>query len=249
MKRAVKSGDGAGDPRTLTAALAHEFAEPALLKTALTHPSAISVTRPRRGRKAASKADGEMSADNQRLEFLGDRVLGIVIAEMLFHAFPDEDEGALARRLAALVKQDSLDAVAREIGLGRHLILSRGEEDGGGRDNPATLADACESVIGALYLDGGLEIARGFVERYWQPKMAAEAKPPQDAKTALQEWAQAAGLALPRYTVVKSEGPPHDPVFEVAVSVAGQEPASARGRSKRAAEQAAARTLLDRVSP
>jgi ribonuclease-3 len=247
MKRAVKSVDRAGDPRTLTVALAYDFKDSTLLKTALTHPSAISVTRPRRGRKAASKAEAEASADNQRLEFLGDRVLGIVIAEMLFHAFPDEDEGALARRLAALVKQDSLDAIAREIDLGRYLVLSRGEEDGGGRDNPATLADACESVIGALYLDGGLETARRFVEHYWRPKMDAEEKPPQDAKTALQEWAQAAGLALPRYTVVKSEGPPHDPVFEVSVMVIGQEPASARGRSKRAAEQAAARSLLDRV--
>jgi len=247
MKRAVKKVDGAGDPRTLIAALGYDFKDPTLLKTALTHPSAISVTRPRRGKKTPAKADAVASADNQRLEFLGDRVLGIVIAEMLFHAFPDEDEGALARRLAALVKQDSLDTVAREIDLGRYLVLSRGEEEGGGRDNPATLADACESVIGALYLDGGLEIARGFVEHYWRPKMDAEAKPPQDAKTALQEWAQAAGLALPRYTVVKSEGPPHDPVFEVAVNVIGQEPASARGRSKRAAEQAAARTLLDRV--
>jgi ribonuclease-3 len=240
----------------LTAAFGHDFKDPTLLRTALTHPSAISVTHPRRGKKPAPKSAGAKAAaaetiasvDNQRLEFLGDRVLGIAVAEMLFHAFPDEDEGALARRLAALVKQDSLDAVAREIELGRYLILSRGEEEGGGRGNPATLADACEAVIGALYLDGGLETARNFVERYWRPKMAAEAKPPQDAKTALQEWAQAAGLALPRYIVVKSEGPPHDPVFEVSVSVSGQEPASARGRSKRAAEQAAARTLLDRVS-
>lgn len=246
MKRGGQKAGGESDLLTLAATLGHEFKDPTLLKTAVTHPSAIATARPRRGRKTKAE-DMEASPDNQRLEFLGDRVLGLVISEMLFQAFPNEDEGALARRLAALVKQDSLDIVGREIELGRYLILSRGEEDGGGRDNPATLADACESVIGALYLDGGLETARRFVERYWRPKMAAEAKPPQDAKTALQEWAQAAGLALPRYTVVKSEGPPHDPVFEVAVSVAGQEPASARGRSKRAAEQAAARSLLDRV--
>ena len=254
MKRTGQRLDAESDRRALSVALGYAFKDPALLRTALTHPSAISATRPRRGKKPARSAgakagpaDMEASADNQRLEFLGDRVLGIVVAEMLFQAFPDEDEGALARRLAALVKQDSLDAIAREIELGRYLMLSRGEEEGGGRENPAMLADACEAVIGALYLDGGLETARRFIETYWQPKMAAEAKPPQDAKTALQEWAQAAGLALPRYTVVKSEGPPHDPVFEVAVSVAGQEPVSARGRSKRAAEQAAARTLLDRV--
>jgi ribonuclease-3 len=223
------------------AALDYSFEDSELLRVALMHPSAVSTGRGKRTKKH------ERGADNQRLEFLGDRVLGIVVAEMLFRAFPNEDEGALARRLAALVRQDSLDAVAREIALGGYLTISRGEEEGGGRDNPAILADACEALIGAVYLDGGLEIARRFVERHWRPKMNAEAKPPQDAKTALQEWAQAAGLALPLYTVVKSEGPPHDPVFEVEVTVAGQVPASARGRSKRAAEQAAARRLLDRV--
>jgi ribonuclease-3 len=233
------------DLRDLMTALDYAFKDPELLRVALMHPSALSTGRGKSRKKMEPKVG--RGADNQRLEFLGDRVLGIVVAEMLFRAFPDEDEGALARRLAALVKQDSLDAVAREIALGRYLTISRGEEEGGGRDNPAILADACEALMGAIYLDGGLEAARGFIVRHWRPKMDAEAKPPQDAKTALQEWAQAAGLALPLYTVVKSEGPPHDPVFEVEVTVAGQEPASARGRSKRAAEQAAARRLLDRV--
>jgi len=235
----------APDLRDLTAALDFVFKDQELLRIALLHPSAVSTGRGKRSKKPATKL--ERDADNQRLEFLGDRVLGIVIAEMLFRAFPGEDEGALARRLAALVRQDSLDAVAREIALGRYLTISRGEEEGGGRDNPAILADACEALIGAIYLDGGLEEARTFVERHWRPKMNAEETPPQDAKTALQEWAQAAGLALPLYTVVKSEGPPHDPIFEVEVTVAGQQPAAARGRSKRAAEQAAARLLLDRV--
>jgi ribonuclease-3 len=233
------------DLRELTAALDFTFNDPELLRVALLHPSAVSTGRGRRSKKLEPWIG--RGADNQRLEFLGDRVLGIVVAEMLFRAFPDEDEGALARRLAALVRQDSLDAVAREISLGRYLTISRGEEEGGGRDNPAILADACEALIGAIYLDSGLETARTFVERHWRPKMNAEEKPPQDAKTALQEWAQAAGLALPLYTVVKSEGPPHDPVFEVEVTVAGHLPASARGRSKRTAEQAAARQLLDRV--
>jgi ribonuclease-3 len=232
--------------RDLMTDLGIAFHDPDLLRIALTHPSAVTIGRPRRGAKPGTKRT-ERGADNQRLEFLGDRVLGLVVSEMLFRAFPFEDEGALARRLAALVRQDGLDAVAREIGLGRYLTISRGEAEGGGRDNPAILADACEAVIGALYLDGGLEAARSFIERNWQPKMAAEENPPMDAKTALQEWAQAAGLALPLYTVVKSEGPPHDPVFEVEVSVAGQDPVRARGRSKRAAEQAAARFLLDRV--
>ena len=235
----------APDLRDLMTALDYGFKDPELLRVALMHPSAVSTGRGKSRKKTEPRIG--RAADNQRLEFLGDRVLGIVVAEMLFRAFPDEDEGALARRLAALVKQDSLDAVAREIALGRYLTISRGEEEGGGRANPAILADACEALMGAIYLDGGLEAARAFVERHWAPKMNAEAKPPQDAKTALQEWAQAAGLALPLYTVVKSEGPPHDPVFEVEVTVAGYEPASARGRSKRAAEQAAAKRLLDRV--
>jgi ribonuclease-3 len=233
------------DLRDLATALDYTFKDPELLRIALLHPSAVSSGRGKRSKKSEPRIG--RGADNQRLEFLGDRVLGIVVAEMLFRTFPDEDEGALARRLAALVRQDSLDAVAREIALGRYLTISRGEEEGGGRDNPAILADACEALIGAIYLDGGLEAARIFVERHWRPKMNAEEKPPQDAKTALQEWAQAAGLALPLYTVVKSEGPPHDPVFEVEVMVVGQRPVSARGRSKRAAEQAAARQLLDRV--
>jgi ribonuclease-3 len=252
MPRAEKAGAGTTarretqpDPSDLMAALDYSFQDPEMLRVALMHPSAVSIGRGKRGKK--TPANAERGADNQRLEFLGDRVLGIVVAEMLFRAFPDEDEGALARRLAALVRQDSLDTVAREIALGRYLTISRGEEEGGGRENPAILADACEALIGAIYLDGGLESARRFVEQHWRPKMDAEAKPPQDAKTALQEWAQAAGLALPLYTVVKSEGPPHDPVFEVEVTVAGQQPASARGRSKRAAEQAAAKHLLDRV--
>lgn len=223
--------------------LGHDFARPALLELAMTHPSALGRTRAKGTRRGAAKA-----GDNQRLEFLGDRVLGLVIADMLFAAFPNEDEGALAKRLAALVRQEGLAVVARDLGLGRFLTLSKGEEESGGRDNPATLADACEAVIGALYLDGGIAPAAAFVERHWQPLMSAEASPPQDAKTALQEWAQAEGRNLPRYRVVRSDGPPHDPVFEVEVSVEGGTMSRGSGRSKRAAEQAAARELLSVVA-
>jgi ribonuclease-3 len=238
--------------KDLSALIGHAFARPELLEMAITHPSATGRGRPKgvkrspAQRKAGAKATAKL-ADNQRLEFLGDRVLGLIVAEMLFAAFPVEDEGALAKRLAALVRQEGLAQVAREMGLGRFLTLSRGEEESGGRDNPATLADACEAVIGALYLDGGIPAARGFIERHWQPMMSAEAIPPQDAKTALQEWAQAAGLSLPHYAVIRSEGPPHDPVFEVEASVSGHGPARGTGRSKRAAEQAAARELLSAV--
>lgn len=228
----------------------HVFQHPELLETALTHPSASGRNRARKPRRAAAAtAAGQRQADNQRLEFLGDRVLGLVVAEMLFEAFPGEDEGALAKRLAALVRQDGLAQVAQQIGLGRYLVLSRGEEDSGGRDNPATLADACEAVIGALYLDSGLGAARRFIEARWRPMMSAELAPPQDAKTTLQEWAQASGLNLPRYTVVRSEGPPHDPVFEVEAAVDGYPPTRGAGRSKRTAEQAAATQLLALVLP
>ena len=218
--------------------LGHRFSDLEFLRTALTHPSAL--TR-RTGRLGPRQKGGQ---DNQRLEFLGDRVLGLVVAEMLYRTFGKEDEGAMAKRLAALVRQEGLAHVARSIGLGSYLILSRGEAEGGGRDNSATLADACEAVIGAIYLDSGLDAARQFVERQWASLVAADANPPQDAKTALQEWAQAAGLPLPIYQVVESSGPPHDPTFTVEVHVTGKRAAKASGKSKRAAEQAAAASLM-----
>lgn len=230
--------------------IGHAFTRPELLVTAITHPSATGRGRAKRQRRSTKAAAIEAKqADNQRLEFLGDRVLGLIVAEMLFATFPVEDEGALAKRLAALVRQEGLAQVAHNLGFGRFLTLSKGEEESGGRDNPATLADACEAIIGALYLDGGIDCARLFVERHWRPMMSADLNPPQDAKTALQEWAQAAGLSLPRYTVIRSEGPPHDPVFEVEAGVSGHPPTRGTGRSKRAAEQAAATQLLALVRP
>jgi len=239
-------------PADLSALLGHAFARPELLETALTHPSATGRNRTKRVRRPTkvggeTRASAARVADNQRMEFLGDRVLGLIVAEMLFESFPDEDEGALAKRLASLVRQDGLALVAQALGLGRFLVLSKGEEESGGRDNPATLADACEAVIGALYLDAGIDAARRFVEAHWRPMMSADLAPPQDAKTALQEWAQAAGLNLPRYKVIRSEGPPHDPVFEVEVAVEGHSAKCGTGRSKRAAEQAAASQLLNLV--
>lgn len=237
-----KSGDAQLDDLMLV--LGHGFSDQDLLRTALTHPSALT----RRTGKTGPRQKG--GQDNQRLEFLGDRVLGLVVAEMLYRTFGKEDEGAMAKRLAALVRQEGLAHVASSIDLGRHLILSRGEADGGGRDNAATLADACEAIIGAIYLDAGLEAARKFVERHWAGLIAADVSPPQDAKTALQEWAQAAGLPLPVYQVVESSGPPHDPIFTVEVRVSGgKRTAQASGKSKRAAEQAAAASLIAELRP
>lgn len=217
----------------LAARLGHVFARPWLLHEALTHPS---------------MAGAGPGRTYERLEFLGDRVLGVIVADLLFHRFPDESEGDLARRHSALVRREALFEVAREIGLGSHLMLSKGEAESGGGDNPAILADACEAVIAALFLDGGLEAAARFVTAHWKERMEAEARPPRDAKTALQEWAQGAGKPLPSYRVVSTEGPPHEPVFAVELRVEGVEPVIARGPTKRAAEQAAAAILRDRLA-
>jgi ribonuclease-3 len=219
----------------------HRFVDPGLLREALTHPSASApgTGKSSRARPAARQRGYE------RLEFLGDRVLGLVVADLLYNAFPHEAEGALARRLAVLARKDTLASVATAAGLGPHLVLSKAEAQAGGRQNPTLLSDACEAVIGALYLDGGLAAAAGFIRRYWQPLMAAEARPPQDAKTALQEWAQGQGLPLPVYRTVRTEGPPHEPLFAVEVQVEGRPPVTGAGRTKRAAEQAAASQLFE----
>jgi ribonuclease-3 len=220
--------------RALSLALGHVFREPRLLTEALTHPSAA----PTRRRAMAF----------QRLEFLGDRVLGMAIAAMLFRRFPDEDEGDLARRQTALVRREALARVALTVGLDRALILAKGEEEGGGRANSAMLADACEAVLGAICADAGFDAAAAIVRAHWGPLLAEAAAPPLDAKTALQEWAQARGRPLPSYTVVSREGVAHEPRFLVAVTVAGEAPTTGSGASKRAAEQAAAAILLARVA-
>jgi ribonuclease III len=217
---------------TLAATLGYRFQRPELLAEALTHASAA--TRPSRG--------GEFS--NERLEFLGDRVLALVIAEMLFETFGRETEGALARRLAALTRKEALAEVGAALDLGSHLQMSKSEAETGGRSHPGLVADACEAVIGAVYLDGGLEAANGLIRRCWAPLIGEGSHPPQDAKTALQEWAQARGLPLPMYRVLETKGPAHSPVFIVEVRVEGWAPAGGSGRSKRSAEQEAATALL-----
>jgi ribonuclease III len=219
----------------LHATLGHVFSRPDLLTEALTHPSVVQGRAPRR------------ATPYERLEFLGDRVLGLVVADMLFHRFPDEAEGALARRHAALVRRETLARVAAEAGLDRHIVLSRGEEEAGGRGNPALLADACEALIGALFADAGFEVAAVFVRGRWEPLMEEATAPPKDAKTALQEWAQGRGRPLPAYTTVGMEGPPHDPIFSVSVAVEGEGEVVGHGPSKRTAEQAAAKAMLEKV--
>src|SRR6202046_675320 len=219
----------------LEAALGHRFDRTDLLDQALTHSSVNPQRSQRRG-----------GGSYERLEFLGDRVLGLVLAEMLLKAYPDEAEGALARRHAELVRKETLASVAGEVHLAQHVRLPAIEERDA-RSNPNLLADVCEAVIAALYLDGGFEVARGFINRHWQARMAAALAPPKDAKTALQEWAQGLGKKLPAYRLVKSEGPPHQPVFTVAVEVEGIEAVAASGASKRQAEAAAATLLLQQI--
>ena len=220
-----------GDLDKLAASIGHSFADPALLATALTHGST--------GRRR--QAPGQ---NYERLEFVGDRVLGLVVAERLYLMFPTEDEGAMAKRFAALVQRETVAEVGRDLGLGAFMRLSKAEESAGGRDNTAIIADCCEALIGALFIDGGLDAARGFVLTHWTPLIEADVRPPEEAKTALQEWAQGHGLPLPAYEPVSRSGPDHDPIFTVEVRVEGLPPTRGRGRSKRLAEQNAAARLL-----
>jgi ribonuclease-3 len=219
----MASSDGLA--QALAPALGHAFADASLLRTALRHASAGPPT-------------------NERLEFLGDRVLGLLIADMLLSAHPDETEGNLAPRFNALVRLESCAAVASEAGLSDHIVMASSEARSGGRSKAAILGDACEAVIGALFLDGGLEAARAFVQRYWLGRLASVAGDMRDPKTALQEWAQGRSLGVPAYTQVARTGPDHMPSFRICVSVGEGLRAEGEGGSRRLAEQAAARALL-----
>lgn len=211
----------------LQALLGHRFADRTVLEEALTHPSVLS----RRGR------------DYDRLEFLGDRVLGVIAAELVFTSFPADTAGALARRFNALVRQGSLARIAADVGLGPHLRLNKSERDAGGAAKPAILSDAFEAVVAALYRDGGLEAARRFVAPLLQGLLSELATGAKDPKTALQEWAAGRAMPLPAYSIERRDGPAHAPHFEVRVTV-GEQSATGEGGSKREAEQAAARALL-----
>ena len=220
------------------ALLGHRFARPKLLAEALTHRSA-----------ALDSWAGKsvFSASNERLEFVGDRVLGLLIAEWLAERFPRESEGDLGRRLAPLVSQPVLAGIAETAGLASCLALAPSESRAGVGRLATVLADAMEAVIGALFLDAGLDVARRFVRGTWEPALVAQTRPPKDPKTGLQEWAMQRAMPLPVYEVVSMEGPSHAPEFVIAVALGGQS-ASASGGSKRAAEQQAAADLLGKLS-
>ena len=212
--------------------LGHFFADRQLLQRALTHASASS------------------KASNERLEFLGDRVLGLVIAEMLFNTFPDDPEGLLALKYNALVRGEACAAAAASMELSEHMVLASSEAASGGRQNMAILGGACEALIAALYLDAGFETARNFIVRHWECGFAALRDDMRDPKTMLQEWAQSrARMArgTPDYRLVRRDGPDHAPHFVVEVRVAGEGTATGEGRSKRDAQQAAAKAMLEQL--
>jgi ribonuclease-3 len=196
---------------------------------------------------AANFPAARIHASNERLEFIGDRVLGLTMAEWLAERFPREQEGELGRRLAYLVSQPVLASVAETVGLAAALSVSPGEAKAGVARRATVLADALEAALGALYLDGGLDVARNFVRRAWHEAMTIQAVPPKDAKTALQEWAQKRGKDLPVYAVTDRSGPPHAPAFTVTVAV-GALSGSGTAGNKRAAEQLAAEALLALLS-
>lgn len=220
-----------GDLKAFSARLGHEFADPGLLIRALTHGSMSSETRP----------------DNQRLEFLGDRVLGLVIAEAVLSQDEGASEGQLAPRLNALVRKETCADIARSIELGAVLKLGKSEQMTGGRRKNALLGDAMEAVIAAVYVDAGFAVARDLVLRLWDERLADVAEDARDAKTALQEWAQARGQRPPRYREVSRTGPDHAPVFVISAELESGERAEAEARSKRAAEQLAAEALLSHL--
>jgi len=232
--------DGQKEPRrrkrgatVLEDRIGYRFTDGAMLECALTHISALKGARNRAG-------------SYQRLEFLGDHVLGLVISDMLYRAFPKADEGELSRRLADLVRKETCAEIARTIDLGDAIRVGSSEANAGARKRPAILADVCEAVIGAVYLDGGYKAAEELVDRLWQARMRATGQPLRDSKTVLQEWAQARGLPTPAYREVARSGPDHNPEFRVAVQLPTLAPAEGMGRSKRAAEQAAAAAMLTR---
>lgn len=227
------------DYETLARKLGHVFENPTLLHDALTHPS---LPMAKSSHKAAKASPYE------RLEFLGDRVLGLVVAHWLYEMFPHANEGDLAKRHAHLVNRDMLKAVALSLKLEEHLRLARGEEAIASRKNLAALSDSMEGVIGALYLDGGFSVATTFIKSAWQPWIGTDLAPPADPKTALQEYAQSKGMALPQYTIVERTGPSHAPKFKIQVAVTGHGPVIAEGGSKREAEKTAASLLLEEIS-
>ncbi len=216
--------------KDLSARLGHDFSDPALLKLALTHASARSGARP--------------DEDNERLEFLGDRVLGLAVAELLADTFPTAREGELARWFNHLVRAETCAEIAQKWDLGDFILMSGGEAGSGGRRKKTILANTCEAVLGAVFADGGYPAAKEVVRKFWELQLGVLELAAPDAKSVLQEWAQGRRLPLPRYLEVAREGPDHAPRFTAEVQIEGVAPERGQGANKRAAEQAAALAML-----
>jgi ribonuclease-3 len=234
-KRSKSSRKAAAKTATaaIEARIGHKFADAVLLNTAITHVSALKPTHKR-------------GDSYQRLEFLGDHVLGLIVSDMLYRAFPEADEGELSKRLADLVRKESCAEVAKALGLADDVKLGAVGAGASARLRKSVLGDICEAVIGAVYLDGGYAAASDFVERNWTERMRKPRQPLRDPKTVLQEWAQGKGLPTPVYREIERTGPHHDPQFRVAVDLPGLAPAEGIGGSKRAAEKVAASVMIER---
>ena len=221
--------------KTLEEKLGYTFQDPALLENALTHSS------------RANESRGKL-ASNERLEFLGDSILGMAVADHLYRNHPDLPEGELTRTRAALVCEESLVEVAQELGLGGYLRLGKGESSGGGRERPSIQADAVEAVLAAIYLDGGIGSARRFVQRFILSREVASLTKPRDHKTALQELVQRQADQVLAYRMSGERGPDHAKIFSAEVLLNGTPIGSGSGHSKKEAEQAAARSALSTFS-
>jgi ribonuclease III len=232
-KRRSSRAAAKAEAAAIEARIGHTFADPALLTTALTHVSALKAAR-RRGESY------------QRLEFLGDHVLGLIVSDMLYRAFPKANEGELSKRLADLVRKETCADVAQSLGLIEAIKLGAVGANVGARLRTSVIGDICEAVIGAVFLDGGYPAAAEFVQRNWEERMRILKRPTRDPKTVLQEWAQGKGLPTPVYREVERTGPHHDPVFRIAVDLPGLAPAEGVGGSKRAAEKGAASAMIAR---
>ncbi|GFZ87015.1 ribonuclease 3 [Rickettsiales bacterium] len=221
------------DINLLSEVIGYNFQNINILKEALTHPSCKSEDQ-----------TGELR-DYQRLEFLGDSVLSLISAEILLNAFPDSSEGNLAKRQVALVCGDTLVKVAKKIGLGNFMIMTESEAANGGRESANNLENVLEALIGAIYVDGGMEAAKSFVRKYWQQQALGMKVAPREPKTSLQELLQELGKALPEYRLIERAGPPHAPIFTIEIFVDGVRGFRAQGRSKKLAERKAAALMLE----
>ncbi|WP_417317551.1 ribonuclease III [Emcibacter sp.] len=218
-----------GQYSSLYKTLKYEFRDEDLLRQALTHPS----------------LEGPVSY--QRLEFVGDRVLGLLIAEWIYERYPHVDEGGMASRHTNLVRRETCAEAAEKMGLAEYILMAKSTEDTGGRRRATILGDVCEALLGAMYLEGGLDVCRKLIRTHWKDFIDQDGLAVRDAKTRLQEWAQSRKISTPNYVTLGREGPAHEPLFTIAVRLNGMGEQVGQGGSKREAEQAAAARMLEAI--